>query len=106
MTFKLDLEEQDSSTHLGQSCVYNIVDGDELTIEPVKVDSNKSTITVNVDKNDDASSVSIDENVNVTTSFNNDDTLESTTNGLNEILNTCRDLKSALLTDDVSPKIF
>lgn len=43
MTYKLNLEEQDSSTNVGESCVYNIVDGDELTIEPVNTlnDTNK-----------------------------------------------------------------
>jgi len=44
------LEEQDSSADLFDSCLYNIVDGDELTIEPVNVtvDTNsKSTVHVN-----------------------------------------------------------
>lgn len=31
------MEEQDSSADLFDSCLYNIVDGDELTIEPVNV---------------------------------------------------------------------
>lgn len=49
----MDLE-QDSSTHLGDSCVYNIVDGDELQIEPVNVtvDKNEYTSSVINDKND------------------------------------------------------
>lgn len=44
------MEEQDSSADLFDSCLYNIVDGDELTIEPVNVtvDTNsKSTVHVN-----------------------------------------------------------
>lgn len=49
----MDLE-QDSSTNLGDSCVYNIVDGDELQIEPVnvRVDTNEYTSIVPNDKND------------------------------------------------------
>lgn len=43
MTYKLDLEEQDSSADIiGDSCVYNIVDGDEITIEQVNVKINKN----------------------------------------------------------------
>ena len=44
------MEEQDSSADLFDSCLYNIVDGDELTIEPVTVDP-KSTPTVHIDEN-------------------------------------------------------
>jgi len=36
MTFKLNLEEQDNTNDLGDSCVFNIVDGDEITIEQVQ----------------------------------------------------------------------
>jgi len=46
------LEEQDSSPDLFDSCLYNIVDGDELTIEPVNVTvDTKSTPTVHIDEN-------------------------------------------------------
>jgi len=41
------LEEQDSSADQFDSCLYNIVDGDELTIEPVNVTintNNKNTL--------------------------------------------------------------
>lgn len=52
ITYKLDLEEQDTSTDLFDSCLYNIVDGEELTIEPVNVsiDTNSKT-TVHIDEN-------------------------------------------------------
>jgi len=36
MTYKLNLEEQDNTNYLGDSCVFNIVDGDEITIEQVQ----------------------------------------------------------------------
>lgn len=57
----MDLEEPDSSIHLGDSCVYNIVDGDELTIEPVNVlsDTNKIVDTANNDSNENTFTVSI-----------------------------------------------
>ncbi|XP_022174312.1 zinc finger protein 652-A-like [Myzus persicae] len=52
ITYKLDLEEQDSSADLFDSCLYNIVDGDELTIEPVNVTIDKnSKTTVHIDDN-------------------------------------------------------
>lgn len=41
MTYKLVLEDQDTSTDLCDSSVYSIVDGDELQIEPVKVETDK-----------------------------------------------------------------
>lgn len=48
------MKEQESSTHLGDSCVYNIIDGDELKIEPVEVtnDSNgvKTTAPTDINK--------------------------------------------------------
>lgn len=62
ITYKLDLEEQDSSTDLIDSCLYNIVDGDELKIEPVNVNNvhidentstNKETINYDSKKSDD-----------------------------------------------------
>lgn len=61
MTYKLDLEEQDSLTDLVDSCVYNIIDGDELTIEPVNIsmNSNKNTKTPLVDENESINSESI-----------------------------------------------
>lgn len=54
MTYKLDLDEQDSFTDLVDSCVYNIIDGDELTIEPVNIsmNSNKSTKIPLVNENE------------------------------------------------------
>lgn len=41
MTYKLVLEDQDTSTNLCDSSVYSIVDGDELQIEPVNVATDK-----------------------------------------------------------------
>lgn len=49
------MEEQDSSTDLIDSCLYNIVDGDELKIEPVNV-----------------TNVHIDENASTNETMNND----------------------------------
>lgn len=61
MTYKLDLEEQDSLTDLVNSCVYNIIDGDELTIEPVNVslNSNKNTKIPLVNENESINTESI-----------------------------------------------
>lgn len=61
MTYKLDLEEQDSLTDLVDSCVYNIIDGDELTIEPVNIsmNSNKNTNTLLVNENESINTESI-----------------------------------------------
>jgi len=74
MTYKLDLEEQDSSSDLVDSCVYNIIDGDELTIEPVN-DVNKNSM---LHANDFEYSVtestkSVDSNTLMVTSYNAND---------------------------------
>lgn len=61
------MEEQDSSADLFDSCLYNIVDGDELTIEPVNV-------TVDTDSK---STVQIDENASTIKEIMNDDKKQS-----------------------------
>lgn len=76
MTYKLDLEEQDYSTHLGDSCVYSIVDGDVLKIEPVNVTNKVPT---------DANKSTMNESTNEVQSLNfaDDQKLEVITNKLN-----------------------
>ncbi|XP_050536777.1 zinc finger protein 525-like [Daktulosphaira vitifoliae] len=53
MTFKLKFDDSDESVDLESSCVYNIVDGDELIVEPVNIMSEKNTTDFNefIDKN-------------------------------------------------------
>lgn len=74
MTYKLDLEEQDPSSDLVDSCVYNIIDGDELTIEPVN-DVNKSTMSHINDYECSVteSTISVDNNTLMVTSYNAND---------------------------------
>lgn len=89
MTYKLDLEEQDSSTDLVDSCVYNIIDGDELTIEPVN-------ITINMSKNH--TTALVDEN-EITFDIepekpNNNQTIKVIMNKLNGNSESCSDPKS------------
>lgn len=80
MTYKLDLEEQNSSTDIGDSCVFNIVDGDEITIEQVNV-------TIN--KNDNMTITQIEENNSSITDSVNDD-----------------NHKLDIITDNVSTHLF
>lgn len=83
MTYKLNLEEQDNTYDIGDSCVFNIVDGDEIIIEQVQYNvqnaicSNKSNSTSPVGKN---------ENI-IITKLINDDNQKSKTNELKENLN-------------------
>ncbi|XP_025206027.1 zinc finger protein 34-like isoform X1 [Melanaphis sacchari] len=76
ITYKLHLEEQDSSTDLIDSCLYNIVDGDELKIEPVNV-----------------TTMHVDENASTNKEITNDDSKKSDViaNKLNGSLNSCQD---------------
>lgn len=95
MTYKLDLEEQETSTNLGDSCVYNIVDGDELRIEPVNTlsDTNKIIETASNNGNDRTFTV---------VSINCDNqTSEVITSKLNEKLNDYQNSN----TNDVSLEI-
>jgi hypothetical protein len=66
------LEEQDSSNDVIDSCLYNIVDGDELKIEPVNV-----------------TTVCVDENASTDKEIVNNDSKKSDviTNNLNGSLN-------------------
>lgn len=87
ITYKLDLEEQDSSTDLIDSCLYNIVDGDELKIEPVNV-----------------TNVHIDENASKNETMNNDskksDNVAKKLNGsLNSYGSTTNNQKKNTLVD-------
>lgn len=103
MRFELNLEEQDS-THLGDSCVYNIIDGDELKIEPVNVANDETeTITVSIDENNGTTILSDDENI-ITATINDDGKkTKNSKNGLIPIyLNSFRDPK----TDNVSIILF
>lgn len=84
MTYKLQLEEQDISTDVGDSCVYSIVDGDELTIEPVN--SIHNTDKTKTDENNSTMNESLDNG--------NDQKLEVITNKLNGNLKSCPDLKN------------
>lgn len=82
------MEEQDSSTHLGDSCVYNIIDGDELKIEPVKI-TNDSNEVKTVEPTDINKSTICD-------SENHADSqkLEVITNKLNGNLKNCQNPKT------------
>lgn len=78
------MEEQDSSTDImGDSCVFNIVDGDELIIEQVNVsiDKNKSMPMAHIEENESI----ITENIN---DINHQPKI--VTNKLTENLNTCQ----------------
>lgn len=82
------MEEQESSTHVGDSCVYSIIDGDELKIEPVKVtnDSNEVKTTAPTDINKST----IDNSLN----HADNQKLEVITNKLNGNSKNCQDSKT------------
>lgn len=87
MTYKLNLEEQDSSTNVGESCVYNIVDGDELTIEPVNTLNDTNKI---IDTNDTTSNEGNESTFTVSINCDNE-TSEVTISKLNEKSNSSQD---------------
>lgn len=91
MTYKLDLNEQDSSEDLVDSCVFNIIDGDELKIEPVNIAINKCKTTVSTKENDNTTVDSISINCD-------NQTTDIITNNLKVNLNSYQDFK----TDNVS----
>lgn len=70
MTYTLDLEDQDTSKDLGDSCVYNIIDGDELQIEPVNISTNepKTLLTMLTKPIDEESTISVNINYESQTS--------------------------------------
>lgn len=82
------MEEQESSTHIGDSCVFNIIDGDELKIEPVKVtnDSNEVKTTAPTDTNNSTTVVSVN--------HADSQELEVITNELNGNSKKCQDSKT------------
>ncbi|VVC41588.1 Hypothetical protein CINCED_3A020509 [Cinara cedri] len=87
MTYKLDLEDQDTSKDLVDSCVYNIVDGDELQIEQVNIttDEPKSLLTMLTKPiNDNESTISVIIN-------NESQTSKVIINESNDDLNKCYD---------------
>lgn len=94
MTYKLDLEEQDSSTDLIDSCIYNIVDGDELQIEPVNATANTNSETT----------VCIDENETMVVEIINNDKTESEV--ISKKLNGSLNNNQSSNTNSVSMKIF
>lgn len=84
MTYKLDLKDQDPSADLVNSCIYNIIDGDELTIE--RVSNNKCETTITIEECDTTATDSI--------SVNCDKTSDTISNKLNVNLTNHQEIKT------------